>query len=212
MKKQYVITILAITLVACGGNPKEPASSGHDHHAHAGAHHSGNARNYADSVNSGLIANDTMKSSPRRTAMNNIGACHVHVDYGSPGVKGRTIWGGLVAYGAVWASGAHMATTVDFSADVVVAGKPVKAGTYALFTIPGETEWAVILNTRYDQHLADQYDPKEDVVRVALTPQRLETPVQRLTYTVQTNSDTSGFISLEWEHIQITLPIAAKPK
>ena len=209
MKENLIIAGIAVALLACGRAQQPPAA--HSHHAHTGMHAAG-ARNYADSVNNGLIATDTMKSSPRRTAMNNFGACHVHIDYGSPGVKGRTIWGGLVAYGTVWASGAHMATTLDFSAGVSIAGTPVKAGTYAFFTIPGEKEWTVILNTRYNQHLADEYDQKEDVVRVPVIPQWLETPVPRLTYTVDAGPGTGGSITLTWEHLQITLPVTVQTK
>jgi hypothetical protein len=60
--------------------------------------------------------------SPRMAAMAMVGNNHVHIDYGSPSVRGRNIWNGLVAYDQVWATGAHRATTIDFSDDVIIDG------------------------------------------------------------------------------------------
>ena len=170
-------------------------------------HLSGNG--YADSVNKGLIAKDTMKGSPKRITMTTIGNTHIHIEYGSPGIKGRTIWGGLVAYDQVWATGAHNATTIDFSTDVMIAGKKIKKGTYSFFTIPGKTEWTLILNTRHNQHLADEYNPAEDVVRVKVRPMKKKVPVQRLTYTVQREGN-NAVIGVEWEYLSVSLPVQLK--
>ena len=95
----------------------------------AKAQHDHALSGYADSVNAGLIAQDTMKKSPHRIAMANIGDAHVHIEYGSPGVRGRTIWGGLVAYDQVWAAGAHNATKISFSKAVKIGTTKVEAGT-----------------------------------------------------------------------------------
>lgn len=167
----------------------------------------GNRSGYADSVNEGLIVTDTMKTSPRRVAMANIGNCHVHVNYGSPGVKGRNIWGGLVAYNQVWAAGAHKATTIEFSTDILLGNKKIAAGKYGLFMLPGEKEWTVIINTQYDQHLADDYDPAKDVARFIATPVILNKVVERLTYTVEAG-DKKGTLVFAWEKIKITAPLS----
>lgn len=214
MKKKYHYCILiTAVLFSCNNAEKQDKSpSTHEHHAAAGHGMTSTTVDYADSVNRGLIAPDTLKGSPLRMAMANIGRSHVHIEYSSPGVKNRMIWGGLVAYDQVWASGAHHATSIDFSRDVVVMGKPIKAGTYAFFTIPGKEKWTAILNTRFDQHLADQYSEQEDVARFEVTPVSLDQPVQRLTYTVQPENDTSGHIVLAWEKLKIMLPVAAPSK
>ena len=160
----------------------------------------GQPKGYADSVNKGIIKNDTMKSSPARYAMADVKGNHVHIEYNSPGVKGRIIWGGLVAYGQLWVTGAHKATRVRFAKDVMIAGKKVKAGTYALFTIPERNEWTVILNKNYDQHLADEYAEKDDVVRVKVKAETHSfTP--RLTYTIE-----PGLIRMQWEKLPVSLP------
>lgn len=161
---------------------------------------------YATKVNNGSIAKDTMKGSPNRVAMTSIGGTHIHIEYGSPGVKGRVIWGGLVAYDQVWSAGAHQATSIEFYKDVVIQGKKVKAGKYGFFAIPGKKQWTLILNKRWNQHLADEYDAKEDILRLNVTPQPLQKMVQRLTYNVEKKSDKSGMVLLSWEKISVALP------
>jgi len=176
----------------------------------AGVEHSGHnmaavSNNYADSVNNGLITADTLKGSPHRTAMATVNGTHVHIEYSSPGVKGRVVWGGLVAYDKVWVTGAHKATSVQFSKDVTINGQQIPAGQYAFFTIPGKEKWTIILNTRYDQHLADEYNDKEDVIRVEVKPEE-HSVTQRLTYAVNKIGDQSGEIAMQWEKIVIRLP------
>lgn len=145
--------------------------------------------------------------SPRLQADGTIGKAKISIDYSSPSVRGRVIWGGLVGYGTVWVTGGHSATAVQFSNDVQIGGKTVKASTYALFTIPGKTEWTVILNTNYDQHLADEYDEKLDVVRVKVTPKTLDTLQEALRYDVQETSKNEGLISVRWEKLVVSLPV-----
>lgn len=65
-----------------------------------------------------------------------IGENHVHIDYGSPSVRGRNIWNGLVAYNQVWATGTHKATWIDFSKDVMIEGQHIPKGKYRFFIIP----------------------------------------------------------------------------
>jgi hypothetical protein len=164
---------------------------------------------YADSVNQGLLE-DTIKGSARREANGKIGNTDITVNYGSPGVRGRVIWNGLVSYDQVWVSGSHWATAVIFSQDVLVEGIVIPAGMYGLFTIPGKDEWTLILNKNYDMHLADGYEESEDLVRVKVKPENLENTVQRLTYGIESASDTTGFISLSWDKIKVKMPVAAK--
>ncbi|ERM81439.1 hypothetical protein P872_09470 [Rhodonellum psychrophilum GCM71 = DSM 17998] len=164
---------------------------------------------YAESVNLGLV-DDTIKGSARREAKGSIGGTEVTINYGSPGKRGRTIWNGLVAYDQVWVSGSHWATAVTFSKDVVIDGTEVKAGTYAFFTIPGVSEWTVILNKNFDQHLADEYDEVEDLVRIIVQPKELDHEVQRLTYEVEKTSDADGVISLSWDQIKVSMPFSIK--
>ncbi|HSM52087.1 MAG TPA: DUF2911 domain-containing protein, partial [Thermoanaerobaculia bacterium] len=111
------------------------------------------------------------RASPKATVMQQVGLTDVTIAYARPGVKGRTIWGDLVPYGQVWRTGANEATTITFSTDVKVAGTAVPAGTYGLFTLPGEKEWTVILNKAAKQWGAYEYKPEEDLLRIPVQPQ-----------------------------------------
>jgi hypothetical protein len=123
-------------------------------------------------------------------------------------VRGRNIWGGLVGYDEVWVSGAHTATSITFERDVQIKDTKVPAGMYAFFTIPGKKEWTLILNKNYNQHLADDYSDKEDVLRVVVKAQSVKNTVQRLTYTIDSKEgSSSGSISLLWEKIKVSLPV-----
>lgn len=207
MKKILFYIGTGLFLLSCNNNTdtnKEEAGSNGGHAGHA---MNTTAGNYCDSVNTGLIPEDTLKGSPHRTAMATINKTHVHIEYSSPGVKGRTIWGGLVAYDQVWVAGAHQATRIQFSKDVQVESRKIPAGTYALFAIPGKEKWTMIINSRYDQHLADDYTEKEDILRIQVTPGEHEmTP--RLTYTVDKIDETNAVITLLWEKIHIHIPFA----
>ncbi len=145
--------------------------------------------------------------SPRTNAMANIGDAHIHIDYSSPGVRGRTIWGGLVAYDQVWVTGAHKATSINFNKDVKVNGEPISAGTYGFFTIPGKEEWTILLNTNHEQHLADDYNEAEDVLRFQVVPEELPEIVESLTYEVKPKEGNKGTISIMWEHKKVSFDV-----
>ncbi|CAH1002588.1 hypothetical protein LEM8419_03462 [Neolewinella maritima] len=155
------------------------------------------------------VATTSKPLSPHTAAMGSIGDVHVHVDYSSPGKRGRTIWGGLVAYDRVWATGAHNATSVNFSGPVRIAGQDVPAGTYALFTIPGREEWTVILNENYEQHLADDYDENRDVLRLTTRPEKLAEATESLTYAVKATTTGAGSISMRWDSLRVSIPVIA---
>ncbi|NOS92598.1 MAG: DUF2911 domain-containing protein [Cyclobacteriaceae bacterium] len=196
------LSILFATSISCTQKKSESTSDSMptNHHPRA------TANNYADSVNNGIISKDTLKGSPIRMAMDYIGDNHVHIVYGSPGVKGRIIWGGLVALDQVWVTGAHKATSIEFSKDVLVGEQIISAGKYAFFTVPGKEEWVLILNKNWDQHLADNYSEKEDVVRIIVKPIWLDKVTQRLTYSITKQDEQTGSIVVLWEKVQVALP------
>lgn len=165
---------------------------------------------YADSVNNGLIADTSFKGSARREAKGKIGASEIAVNYGSPGKRGRVLWNGLVAYDQIWVSGSHWATAVTFSQPVTIQGTSVPAGTYGFFTIPGIENWTLILNKEYDMHLAEEYKPENDVVRLTVTPEAMNETVQRLTYTVRETEPGKGDLALSWDQLRVSVPIEAE--
>ncbi len=116
--------------------------------------------------------------SPACTLKQRIGLTDIEIAYSRPGVKGRTIFGSLVPYGQVWRTGANAATKITFSTPVKLNGTDVPAGTYALFTIPGEDEWTIIINKGATQWGAFQYDEKADVARFKATPLTSSKPME----------------------------------
>lgn len=147
--------------------------------------------------------------SPASTAMANIGNTHVHIEYHSPRVRNRVIFGGLVAYGEVWVTGAHSATTINFYNDVFIGETRIKEGKYAFFTIPGEEAWTIILNENYDQHLADDYDSSLDVLRLEVKPETLQSNQEELLYEVKQTDENLGIISISWATSKITFNVKA---
>ncbi|HEX6224985.1 MAG TPA: DUF2911 domain-containing protein [Chryseolinea sp.] len=148
----------------------------------------------------------TPKKSIAQEAHEQIGNAHIMIFYTAPAVRDRIIWGGLVPYGEVWVTGAHAATSIEFSEDLKINGKLIAAGKYAFFTIPGKEKWTIILNKNWDQHLTDEYDPADDVVRLETAPEPLPTVQERLQYKIIPLADTKGLITISWEKIKVTLP------
>ena len=151
-----------------------------------------------------MPAKDAPKPSPAATATGKIGAADVTVNYSSPGVKGRKIFGGLEPYGKVWRAGANNATTVEFSKAVTVEGKALPAGKYGFFVIPAESgQWTAIFNKVPDQWGTFKYDKKQDALRVLVTPRKTAAVTERLAYEVTPKS-----LVLRWENME--LPVAIK--
>tara|TARA_B110000037_G_scaffold208939_1_gene257577 strand:+ start:239 stop:826 length:588 start_codon:yes stop_codon:yes gene_type:complete len=142
--------------------------------------------------------------SPHATAMTMIGDAHIHMDYSSPGVRNRIIFGGLLSYDAVWQAGAHNATWLETNKDLVIAGKTLTAGKYGFFIIPSKDEWTVIFNTNWDQHGKDEYDKKDDVLRFKVKPIISEIITEHLEYKVKKVNNNKGLISFAWEKVSIS--------
>ncbi len=130
-----------------------------------------------------------------------IDSIDVVVEYGRPQVKGREIWGGLVPYDQVWRTGANEATTISFSEDVMIEGKKLPEGKYALFTIPGKDQWTIIFNKEPQQWGAFKYDKSKDALRVMVKPETGE-HVEEMTFVI----DGSDVI-LEWGKLRVPFKV-----
>lgn len=150
---------------------------------------------------------DTSKKSIPAETHAIVGKNHYTIKYHSPAVRGRVIWGGLVAYGQVWVTGAHSATSVEFTQDVKIKGKLLKAGKYAFFTIPTKDKWTIIFNKNWEQHLADEYDAKDDVLRFEVKPKKQKETTERLKYDLKKKSDTEGEFAVSWEKLKISFEL-----
>jgi hypothetical protein len=149
---------------------------------------------------------DTTKKSIKAAATGKIGQAEITINYHSPGVRNRVIWGGLVPYNDVWVTGAHSATTVEINKAFILGGKKIAAGKYALFSIPGENEWTVILNANWQQHLADDYDAKDDIIRIKVKPvENIHT--ERLEYFIENHGANKGKIAIAWAKLKVEMPV-----
>jgi hypothetical protein len=142
--------------------------------------------------------------SPSASVAQTIGTTSVEIQYHRPAVRGRQIFGALVPYGQVWRTGANDATTIRFSDPVQVNGQKVAAGTYALFSIPYQDRWTVILNKRARQQGAWEYDPREDVLRLDVKPKTVP-HTEWLTYEIYPASSATAYVDLYWEKLRVSL-------
>mgnify|MGYP006276922369 CR=1 FL=1 len=148
-----------------------------------------------------------LRQSPPASVGQDVGISRVEIAYHRPFVRGRKVWGDLVPHGDVWRMGANNATTLTLSHAALVAGKPVPAGTYGLFAIPGPKTWTLILNTRARQWGAYDYKASEDLCRFEVTPQ--VGPFQEALAFTLTPLDTRQVrVTVAWEKLQVSFPIA----
>lgn len=197
MKKVATALALLALLAACQNNENV------EEHQHSGDHQNHSAVQSEEQPKEG---EQKKPLSPHSSAMAMVGDAHIHIDYSSPRVRNRIVFGGLVALNEVWVSGAHNATWLETDKPLRIAGNRLPAGKYALFTIPGEDQWTVIFNRNWDQHGKDEYTPSEDVFRFTIEPETLQEPKEELTYEVNKLSDRKGTISLAWEKKKISFP------
>jgi Protein of unknown function (DUF2911) len=141
-------------------------------------------------------------ASPASSATGKIGNATITINYGSPSVKSRTIWGELVPYGKVWRTGANKATTFETDADITVEGQTLKKGKYGLFTIPDQKEWTIVFNKTSDQWGAFNYKQEDDVLRVKVKPSTGADLVEALKFEVGKNA-----VTMKWEKMIVSFGV-----
>lgn len=144
------------------------------------------------------------RPSPLMVKEGQIGSKDIKIQYGSPAVKGRELWGDLVPYNVVWRTGANEASYVDLAEEMTIEGQKLAAGKYSLFTIPKESgPWTVIFNSEWDlEHGHFQYDEKNDVMRVEVTPVWEERNQESLSMEIE-----SPGIVIRWEKLKLPITI-----
>lgn len=153
------------------------------------------------------------RPSPNASVTQTIGTTTLTVKYSRPGVKGRTIWGGLVPYGQPWRTGANEATQFTCSDDVSVEGQPLPAGTYALVTIPSANDWVVAFSRQKDMWGSNGYDPAQDALRVTVKPQAAPA-TEWLQFAFDPTAANETELALRWEKlrvpVRVTVDVTAK--
>ena len=196
MKKSSLL-LLPLFLMACGGEES--------------------TENLTDAVEEvveeveEVVENEEKKiASPRVQVEAETNGVAVSIDYGSPRVKEREIWGDLVPYDEVWRAGANAATAITFGSDAIFGGENITAGTYALFITPhAEGEWDIILNEEWSQEehgVWGAYDYKEDknVLTLTVAPEWKENSVEEMGFTIQ-----DGHLVFEWEKATFKIPVSS---
>jgi len=145
--------------------------------------------------------------SPPAVVKQRVGTTDIEIAYSRPSSKGRVMIGQVEPYGKVWRTGANSATTITFSKDVKLGGKNVPAGKYALFTIPGEDAWTIIVNKSAAQWGAFAYDESTDVVRLTVRPVPLHEPVETFEIGFNDIRDGSATINLTWDRVRVPIPL-----
>jgi len=149
--------------------------------------------------------------SQRGTVSQRIGLTDITIVYHRPEVGGRETWGKTVPYGKVWRAGANENTTITFSEDVSVEGKPLAAGTYGLHTIPDKDQWTIIFSKNSTSWGSFSYDEKEDALRVTAKPQAADFR-EALTYTFEDVKPDSTAATLRWEKLAVPFHISVDVK
>lgn len=144
------------------------------------------------------------RASPLVKTQTQIGSLEISIQYGQPAKKDRDIFGNLVPYGKVWRTGANEATVIEFSEDVSINGETVKAGKYALFTIPGENEWTIILNSQWDQWGAYNYNSEKDVISFKVKSEKKDKVTENFTITISKD----GLVEMYWDLTGVEFSVA----
>lgn len=147
------------------------------------------------------------QASPAAVVSQKMGLTDVNIEYSRPSMRGRKIFGELVPYGEVWRAGANAATILTFSTEVKIEGKSIPAGSYALYAIPGKSEWTVILSSNTKLWGAVGYSQEDDVLRVKVKPGKTSQRYETLEINFVDMTDTGASVAIKWENTRVKFRI-----
>lgn len=147
--------------------------------------------------------------SPLAEVTQEVALTKVNLSYSRPGAKGRKVFGDLVPFGEVWRTGANASTKLTFTEDVKIEGNALKAGTYALYTIPGEKEWTIIIhtNTKHRSIAGDVYKQSEDAFRFTVKPTKTSNFIETFTIEFADITTNSCHLKISWENTEVKFEI-----
>lgn len=156
-------------------------------------------------VSSNVMA-QKMKPSPKSTLTQIVGTTEIKIDYHRPGLKGRSLES-LLTYGEVWRTGANQATEITFSKDVKMGGENLAAGTYSLYSIPGKSEWTIIVNSKLSW--GTQYSKEKDILRAIVKASNTDATTETFTIGIAdiSKDGTKANIELRWGNVIVKAPI-----
>ncbi len=155
-------------------------------------------------------------ASPAASVSQVVGFTKISIDYSSPAVKGRKIFGEIEKYGVTWRAGANAQTIIEFSTGVSVAGKNLRAGKYSIFITPMESgDWTVHLNSKAasvfaymkDGKIDEEAVAKDDAVSFKVTPNMAADAMERLTYWISAGNNKVATVSFAWDKVRLSFPV-----
>ncbi|MDO5105511.1 DUF2911 domain-containing protein [Capnocytophaga sp.] len=160
-------------------------------------------------LNIGFAQLKTPNASPKSVINQTVGLTDIEVVYSRPSIKGRTVFGDLVPYGKIWRTGANAATVIEFSTDVTFGETAVKAGKYALYSVPEANEWKVLLYADY-QLWGDpgkNYDPNKVVAQTSVKTQNVSPKIETFSIGFDNVRNNDAQLTLAWDNILVKVPI-----
>lgn len=149
----------------------------------------------------------TPAASPEQTLTQSVGLSSVTVQYSRPAMRGRAIFGDLVPMDKLWRTGANKNTLVTFESDATVGGSPLKAGTYALYTVPSKDEWTVYFYTDTENWgLPKPWDENKIAAVYKVKAQSLDSSVESFTITIDKVTDSGAHLTISWENTSVAIP------
>lgn len=133
----------------------------------------------------------------------------IELTYSRPSIKGRTIFGDLVPFDKIWRTGANAATLLHFNDAVTMGGKKIDTGSYALYTVPGEDNWEIVLNKGIKNWGTDGYKESEDVVRFKVPVMKMKSSLETFTMQFANILPESCDLHIMWEKTAVAIPIKA---
>ena len=148
----------------------------------------------------------TPQSSPKSLLNQLVGLTDVEIEYSRPSAKGRIVFGELVPFGRLWRTGANANTTISFSEDVVIDGKTLKKGKYALFTLPRIDTWEIVFYTKTDNWgNPDTFSEENVALRAIVKPELTARNVETFTIDINNLDNNFGVLNLMWERTLVAL-------
>ena len=151
----------------------------------------------------------TPAPSPTQTLKQDFALSSIEITYSRPVAKGRKIFGDLVPFGKIWRTGANAATKVTFGEDVKVGGMPVKAGSYAIYSVPTAGAWEIIINKGANNSGLTGYKTEDDVARFKVESMQLPMMIENFTIILGNLTASSADIQILWENTAVQIPVVA---
>ena len=150
----------------------------------------------------------TLPSPPAKASVT-LNSTKITIDYNTPSIRGRKIFGGLVPYGHWWRTGANPATSFKTTGTLKIGDKTVPAGAYTLYSIPSETTWQLIINKQTGQW-GTEYDQSQDLARIEMQKKTLPSPQEKMSISFEHTSGGSTELHVRWETTDVWVPVVAQ--